>query len=91
MHTGKYFMVNINAPVLEPTVRDVSHGLVVWMIDKPSPSLVLHSLTVVNGFLSDEIIKEALCIALQNLNDNKHAALGTNIIDYPDIPCLHNK
>ena len=91
MHTGKYSMVNINAPVLELTVSLVSHGLVVSMIDKPSPSLVLHSLTVVNGFLSDEIIKEALCIALQNLNDNKHAALGTNIIDYPDIPCLHNK
>ena len=91
MHTGKYSMVNINAPVLELTVSLVSHGLVVSMIDKPSPSLVLHSLTVVNGFLSDEIIKEALCIALQNLNDNKHATLGTNIIHYPDIPCLHNK
>ena len=90
MHTGKYSMVNINAPVLEPTVRLVSHGRVVSMIDKPNPSLVLHSLMVVNGFLSDEIIMEALWIT-QNLNDNKHATLGTNIIHYPDIHCLHNK
>ena len=84
-------MVNINAPVLEPIVRVVSHGLVVSMIDKPSPSLVLHSLMVVNGSLSDEIIMEALCIAHQNLNDNTHATIGTNIIHYLDIPSLHNK
>ena len=91
MDTGKYSMVNINAPVLELTVSLVSHGLVVSMIDKPNPSLVFHSLMVVNGLLSDEIIMEALWITLQNLNDNKHATLGTNIIHYPDIPCLHNK
>ena len=70
MHTGKYSMVNINAPALEPIVRVVSHGLVVSMIDKPSPSLVLHSLMVINGSRSDEIIREVFCPTQKNLNAN---------------------
>ena len=70
MHTGKYSMVNINAPVLEPIIRVVSHGLVVLMINKPSPSSALPSLMVVNGSLSDESIREVFCPAQKNLNAN---------------------